>query len=473
MAGQLLVLGFVLSICGVMRAQRDYSCPPEPRISQAPFPVYKSTCDTGPTINPNPCFPGFQFGFADFTELDVSKGFSMAIRLDQKIIGWGSFPQDTVAVSEQFAFHGISGGDTFACGFETSTMQSICWGSGDVVDNNPCLPIFRLDASDLFVCALSFNPRNVNVTGLSLFSNQCHELYATAASLRASCWGTDPETGAFNLPQIQNVAAFDPCVGGSFSTLDPLFGITVGKNFACVRTFFGKVACSGIFAAGNRAENYVQTKAFSAISAGNLHFCGTLLFSPDAGKIECAGVGPPSLMNPPNVRLKLTDSAIASGSQISCGIRADNEEAICWGATQQFFLVPMPTGVQYTQIVGGTQSQHFCARRKSDGFIDCWGACEFDECTPPTELLAVNCRLVSYVGNGNCYNTSPQPPLGGLVACESRACSSGMKYEIDFGGDCLCGGVEKDRLVYDQTVSGVDYCTEEKQIHLQKISCRL
>ena len=101
-----------------------------------------------------------------------------------------------------------------------------------------------------------------------------------------------------------------------------LSGATMLGSFACGLYSAGIVYC---WNEGELDESLMPPAyaGFAQVSAGNGHVCAVF----EDGIGTCWGSNEFGESNVPEVEL----SAIAAGSDFSCGITADSTEVICWG----------------------------------------------------------------------------------------------------------------------------------------------
>lgn len=75
---------------------------------------------------------------------------------------------------------------------------------------------------------------------------------------------------------------------------------------------------------------------------------------------------------------------LSAGSEHTCGIRADNDEAQCWGENEKGQATP-PKGVAFVALSAG--HTHTCGIRADNGEAQCWGEDGKGQATPPKGVI--------------------------------------------------------------------------------------
>ena len=174
--------------------------------------------------------------------------------------------------------------------------------------------------------------------------------------------------------------------------------VSAGREAACGLRPSGSLECWG----NNQALNDPPEGAFAAVSAGIEHACA---LRPD-GNMECWGSSTPrgNAAIPPDG--EYTD--LATGTLFTCGIRANDSTAECWGRgfipeiEDYRGLGIIPPG-EFTAITAGGST--VCGMR-ADNSVECWGnhSPDYDQysayITPPEgEFTSVN---IGGLGGGAC-----------------------------------------------------------------------
>jgi alpha-tubulin suppressor-like RCC1 family protein len=189
------------------------------------------------------------------------------------------------------------------------------------------------------------------------------------------CWGQNPDA-QMNLPV------------GSYLAL------SLGTDHGCAIRNDNRVLCWGDngFGAATVPSNHVSSD-FVAIASGSNHTCGILANTQNA---VCWGYNYYGQTVPPNLAFK----AIAAGSAHSCGL-STTHTAHCWGRNDDG-QTNAPANVLFDAITAG--GSHTCAIRRADGFAQCWGDNEFGQATPPANVAFDAISAGAYMSCGRRKN---------------------------------------------------------------------
>ena len=229
---------------------------------------------------------------------------------------------------------------------------------------------------------------------------------------RALCWGWDGSYGVVT-GTTARVSAAEQAYVKTIALGDYAFSaLTTGYWHVCglraAGDDQGKALCWGqdafAQASGDRTAGTVlsgrlnqiftpvnlESATFSALAGGRWHTCGLLdgRGGQTAGQIRCWGRDnygqssgtaariPPGLTTPAILRpdlASLTFSAISAGYYHTCGLRADNGRAVCWGLNR-YGAADVPDSWDRTPFVAIKAGEgHTCALT-SAGRVACWGA---------------------------------------------------------------------------------------------------
>lgn len=392
--------------------------------------------------------------FGDFPRVAPGFGFTSAIiPLESTLFNWGNSYPNAEAVYGGVQFAAIDASPNYQCGLRRDDMSLLCWGGGNEVSRAPIGDHFlRLSTGQGHACGLAFDETLVDVSTATLRDDTDAGRRAFFASIVPQCWGSAlSSTNDANL-QVPNIGTTD----------DPLVSIHAGRSYTCVRTFSGRVGCSGIFAGAlgaseTEASSVTPTTLFRTISSGESHVCGIST----AGAMECFGgcSGVSGECEPPSGETWMGDEGtVASGRQYTCALN-EGGTPICWGSETLFqswvaTSHPTPTNVTFSELHGGRF--HLCGIIQSPtdaslaGNVQCWGQCAFSECDLPEDnpinTNGVKCTRRAATTR-NCLRTTSETDV-----CELRTCGNGFIWSLD--GGCDCDMREAPRYVATTQING-------------------
>jgi len=228
------------------------------------------------------------------------------------------------------------------------------------------VPALQVSTGPLHACALTFDASLVDLERLTLKSDTAASNAAFLESVTPVCWGDGGLHSDNNLspPAIGDAAAGDPIVS-----------VRTGDGFTCVRTFTGRVQCSGEYGnlEGPAEDRVPQGVLFSALTVGEKHVAGI-----EAGTAKLRAWGDCSSLNectpPTGVSFAGAESSLSAGRMFTCALDTELRPH-CWGRV--FWPRNTPETSEFIEINSGLT--HTCGIRRNDTRATCWGECSFGE----------------------------------------------------------------------------------------------
>lgn len=213
---------------------------------------------------------------------------------------------------------------------------------------------------------MAFDTDLVDLQHLTLKTDTPETNAAFIESLVPVCWGSGGQQSSENLvpPPIGNAADGDPVVS-----------VRTGDGFTCVRTYKGRVQCSGAYSSlPGSAESLVpEGVLFSALNVGEKHVAGVVMDT-----AELRAWGDCSSLNectaPAGVTWAGAESSLSAGRMFTCALDTQLRPH-CWGRT--FWPRGTPAMSEFIEINSGMS--HTCGIRRNDTRAACWGECSFGE----------------------------------------------------------------------------------------------
>ncbi|GAB0495768.1 hypothetical protein MMPV_007073 [Pyropia vietnamensis] len=363
--------------------------------------------------------PVVAYMLSNFQMMGLAQGSSSAIRaLDDALYFWGDqIPVNSEQSTSQYTWLSLDSHTGYACGIERVTLQIMCWGvDKQVVSAAPVgQAALQVSTGSDHACALTFDTDLVDLQHLALKADTPENNAAFLDSLTPVCWGSGGRQSSENLvpPAIGNAADEDPVVS-----------VRAGDGFTCVRTFKGRVQCSGAYGSlSGSAQSYVpEGVLFSALTVGEKHVAGVVL-----GTSEIRTWGDCSSLNectaPTGVIWAGASGSLSAGRMFTCALDTQLQPH-CWGRT--FWPRDTPVESEFIEINSGMS--HTCGIRRNDTRVACWGECSFGECDPPIELNRIPCER--HAARGTCLRATSSG------VCESRSCTAGYTWAFD--APCGC-----------------------------------
>jgi len=235
-----------------------------------------------------------------------------------------------------------------------------------VVSSNPAVPALQIATGHLHACALTFDTSLVDLQHLTLKSDTPASNAAFLESVTPVCWGASGLHSNNNLspPAIGDAAAGDPIVS-----------VRTGDGFTCVRTFKGRVQCSGEYGnlEGPAEDRVPQGVLFSALTVGQKHVVAI-----EAGTAKLRAWGDCSSLNectpPTGVSFAGAEGSLSAGRMFTCALDTGLRPH-CWGRV--FWPRATPVTSEFIEINSGMT--HTCGIRRNDTRATCWGECSFGE----------------------------------------------------------------------------------------------
>lgn len=378
--------------------------------------------------------PAVQYLLTSFHGLGLGVGYSSAIRpLDDAVFYWGTQRPMGSAETTNSVWLALAGGDKVQCGIKRDTLMTHCWGSdAPAVEAHREIPALAVVVGGEKACALTFDIGLVDIAALSLKEVTAASVEAFLASVRPVCWGTK---GADSTNDNSDLL---PVVPDGMDADDAVVDVQAGTGYVCVRTFKGRVSCSGHFSSSTRADVGVPAEAFATLAGGTTHVCGVVT----GGAMRCWGecstmgecfdqtTGHGRFTYLAGVRWAEFQGSLSAGNAFTCGLTADLVPR-CFG--RNFWgNFPEPSTTQFIEIESG--ESHTCGIVRKDSSLHCWGTCFYSECEPDLDAEArlfatIPCGRAAASG-GVCYKM-----LSGST-CEARDCSSGFQWQPQ--SPCSC-----------------------------------
>ena len=235
-----------------------------------------------------------------------------------------------------------------------------------VVSSNPGVPALQIATGPRHACVLTFDTSLVDLQHLALKSDTPASNAAFLESVTPVCWGAGGMHSSDNLtpPAIGDAAAGDPIVS-----------VRTGDGFTCVRTFKGRVQCSGEYGnlEGPAEDRVPQGVLFSALTVGEKHVVGI-----EAGSSELRAWGACSSLNectpPTGISFAGAEGSLSAGRMFACALDT-RLRPHCWGRV--FWPRATPETSEFIEINSGMT--HTCGIRRNDTRAACWGECSFGE----------------------------------------------------------------------------------------------
>lgn len=300
---------------------------------------------------------------------------------------FGSDAASVYGAPLRIGFRGLTAGDGFVCGLETSSGQPYCWGNNIYVQMGvpPAMAssntsYVEISAGDNHLCALRRRRWGVD------------------------CWG-------YNMT-------------GSYLEGARLESITAGALFNCGLFAENRTAvCWGDETGSGVIGGIPRGVRFRVIAAGGYHVCG--IDAEEPGRTVCWGVD--KSIRAPNVAL----GALVGGKFHTCGIAVRDRRVWCWGLVLPGFK-PAPKNFEFFAVAAG---DYFTCGVSVRGLQTvCWGS------NYPTNLpLAVApgiCKTrqcedgtYEYSSSSPAYKSICQRSLKVCVPC-SHDCPAGMYQSL-------------------------------------------
>jgi alpha-tubulin suppressor-like RCC1 family protein len=143
--------------------------------------------------------------------------------------------------------------------------------------------------------------------------------------------------------------------------------------------------------AGTEAAFNGEAVIASAVATGFDHSCA---LRADTGDVVCWGDDRSGQSTPPDSvnGVSGTATAIASGGSHSCAIQTGSDSVVCWGANGSGQATPPDAvnGVSGTAAAIAAGGSHSCAIQTGSGSVVCWGANGSGQATPPSAVNGVS-----------------------------------------------------------------------------------
>lgn len=227
----------------------------------------------------------------------------------------------------------------------------------------------QISAGSRHACALTFDAELVNLQHLALKTDTPESNSAFVNSLVPVCWGSGGLGSSENL--------VPPAIGDAADN-DPVVSVRAGDGFTCVRTFKGRVQCSGAYGAQVGAAELLVPDGvlFSALTVGEKHVAGVVMDTADFRAWgDCSSLN--ECTAPSGVTWAGAEGSLSAGRMFTCALDTQLRPH-CWGRT--FWPRGTPAASQFIEINSGMS--HTCGIRRNDTRAACWGECSFGEYVP-------------------------------------------------------------------------------------------
>ncbi|MFH1173689.1 MAG: LamG-like jellyroll fold domain-containing protein, partial [archaeon] len=305
-------------------------------------------------------------------------------------IGDGDAPNDKLnptLTADDSAYSTISSGDYHTCGIRANDSRVLCWGDNDngqlgngnttnmwtptpINDTTPYISIY---GGRVHTCAIrndsrvlcwgqnnvgqagdgttdtpKTNPTLINDSGayMSVSAGYIHSCGIRANDSRVLCWGhnTNGQLGDGTQTQRENPTPINDTAGYRLVSTG---GGDFGRHTCGIRANDSRVLCWGNNTEGALGDGTTtqrlnptlinDTSAYTDVNAGWQHTCGIRANDSMAlcwGKNDNGAVGDGSQtdrLNPALINDTATYRYITAGAHYSCGVRANDGQALCWG----------------------------------------------------------------------------------------------------------------------------------------------
>lgn len=224
----------------------------------------------------------------------------------------------------------------------------------------------QISTGSRHACALTFDAELVNLQHLALKTDTPESNAAFLNSLVPVCWGSSGPASSDNL--------VPPAIGDAADN-DPVVSVRAGDGFTCVRTFKGRVQCSGAYGSQPGAAELLVPDGvlFSALTVGEKHVAGVVMDTADLRAWgDCSSLN--ECTAPSGVTWAGAEGSLSAGRMFTCALDTQLRPH-CWGRT--FWPRGTPVASEFIEINSGMS--HTCGIRRNDTRAACWGECSFGE----------------------------------------------------------------------------------------------
>jgi alpha-tubulin suppressor-like RCC1 family protein len=272
-----------------------------------------------------------------FSRFDRTHTCGLATSRD--IYCWGNYTGATGRMPGDRQWGLLSVGARHNCALTTGG-EAYCWGQADEGQvGGPTTDQCRRDPTHAGLAPCAINP--VPVAGGRTYSRisagTAHSCALTQAGA-AFCWGRNSSGQLGDGGTTQ--AGAPVAVQGAPAFVD----ISAGGNHTCARTAAGTVYCWGAGNAGqlgngstaNSSTPVQVAGSYASLSAGWMHTCALradgAAFCWGANELGQLGTGgTTSSPTPAAVTGGIAFASVSAGGRHSCGVRASDSAAFCWG----------------------------------------------------------------------------------------------------------------------------------------------
>jgi hypothetical protein len=157
-------------------------------------------------------------------------------------------------------------------------------------------------------------------------------------------------------------------------------------------------------------------------------------------------------------------SSVAVQQSISCALRRDTVEAVCWGYGYE--RMKAPVGVAFSSLTVGTG--HVCGIRKDNREVLCWGSNAFGEASPPSGVRFTSLAIgydhscgITEEGSALCWGANGTGQLDAPKDLTFISLSAGRYHSC---------GVCSDQRVHCWGANGGAYASQPSNLPLDMIS---
>lgn len=297
-----------------------------------------------------------------YTSVSVSRDIVCALREDQRRACWGKIPGSY--------WNGNQGYNVAGFPYTPSDERFLSVATGEA-------HVCALREDGQIVCAgsnaggESAIPPGLRFKSVSAGAATCGVLEADG---RAYCVGSPAHYGGGGLVSSSAYLAFD-----------------VGSLLSCgIRTSDRRLDCFGDWVPWLPADS--PRTRFRALDMAEFHVCA---IREEDDTVACFQASSAPNHGQMDVPTDIPFASIYASPRMTCGVRADTDEFLCWGSGSAM-ADHVDTASRYLSLDTGDKRQ--CGVRAADGRIECWGLS-----TPPRELKETEfAKAIAVVGGHLC-----------------------------------------------------------------------
>jgi alpha-tubulin suppressor-like RCC1 family protein len=317
----------------------------------------------------------------------------------------------TPCVSARFTYSAVALAPSTSCALRAGSGIVSCWGLNTSEEAVPPadVPFAKISAGSAHFCGIRRDSREVVCWGnnqdgksappsgvrfIDVSAGSDHTCGVTESG-RALCWGND----GFGQASPPGDISFE--------------AVSVGAGHSCgIRADTKEAACWGCrdydpsqpqaMCGGQPYRGQLHPPAgvpFASLSSSSIDVCG---IRADNAEAVCWGAN----SVPPE---GIAFSKLTNGGNYKCGLIASSHEALCWGSGATPY--PPPSGASFADL--GTTNLHTCGVLEASGEVHCWGNNERGQAMPPDDLAYLSldaddfetCGIDADTGELRCWLT--------------------------------------------------------------------